>query len=242
MFALAGVDAATPLPLIFGGLGALLLAWAAVVSAPFGDLASSDGFSPTMRALVARHRARPGRASPFVWWRRAGGARVLGGHVRARDAGPLARSTRSPTSCASQLFEGAWWASLALRAGQFAIPAVGLLIGFIAVAEKLREFEDELTANLVAERERARAHEERVTLDAERRERVQARMQRMIDGANALVVDAASFAIGGLVLALSTRGLAPATPAASEADVAEVATTYAGELRDGSWLIKTTRS
>ena len=49
---------------------------------------------------------------------------------------------------ASQLFEGAWWASLALRAGQFAIPAVGLLIGFIAVAEKLREFEDELTANL----------------------------------------------------------------------------------------------
>ena len=47
---------------------------------------------------------------------------------------------------------------LALRAGQFAMPAVGLLIGFIAVAEKLREFEDELTANLVAERERARAH------------------------------------------------------------------------------------
>ena len=83
---------------------------------------------------------------------------------------------------ASQLFEGSWWASLALRAGQFAIPAVGLLIGFIAVAEKLREFEDELTANLVAERERARAHEERVTLDAERRERVQDRMQRMIDG------------------------------------------------------------
>ena len=58
---------------------------------------------------------------------------------------------------APQAFEGAWWASLALRAGQFAVPAVGLLIGFIAVAEKLREFEDELTANLVAERERARA-------------------------------------------------------------------------------------
>ena len=59
------------------------------------------------------------------------------------------------------LFAGSWWASLALRAGQFAIPAVGLLIGFIAVAEKLREFEDELTANLVAERERARAAQER---------------------------------------------------------------------------------
>ena len=37
----------------------------------------------------------------------------------------------------------------------------------------------------------------------------------LVGGANALVVDAASFAIGGVVLALSTRGLAPATPAAS---------------------------
>ena len=35
-----------------------------------------------------------------------------------------------------EAFAGAWWASLALRAGQFAVPAVGLLIGFIAVAER----------------------------------------------------------------------------------------------------------
>src|SRR6185503_10469316 len=52
----------------------------------------------------------------------------------------------------------------------------------IAVADKLREFEDELTANLMAERERARAAQERVTLDEERRGRVQARMQMLIDG------------------------------------------------------------
>ena len=46
-----------------------------------------------------------------------------------------------------------WWASLALRAGQFAVPAVGLLLGFIAVAEKVRAFEDELARNLLAGRE-----------------------------------------------------------------------------------------
>jgi EAL domain-containing protein (putative c-di-GMP-specific phosphodiesterase class I) len=83
---------------------------------------------------------------------------------------------------ASQTYSSAWWASLALRAGQFAVPAVGLLIGFIAVSEKLREFEDELAASLVAERERAHAQQERVTLDQQRRENVRARMRRMIDG------------------------------------------------------------
>ena len=70
------------------------------------------------------------------------------------------------------------------RAGQFAVPAVGLLFGFIAVAEKLREFEDELTANLVAERERARASAgaRRDTRRRERRERIRGRMQTLIDG------------------------------------------------------------
>ncbi len=53
-----------------------------------------------------------------------------------------------------------------------------------------------------------------------------------VGGANALVVDAASFAIAGVVLALSTRRLSP-PPAEPEAAVSEVATTYAAELRDG---------
>ncbi len=178
--ALAGVQASTRNLFIFGGLGALLLAWAAVGSAPFGQLASGDGFSPTMRALVA-FMVIGQAAVAFVWYRRAGGALSWG------DMCVLALIVLSGLDAfaymwASQLFEGSWWASLALRAGQFAIPSVGLLIGFIAVAEKLQEFEDELTQNLVLERERARAHEERVTLDSVRRERIQARMQRMIDG------------------------------------------------------------
>ena len=142
--------------LIFGGLGALLLAWAAVASAPFGDLASDDGFSPTMRALVALIViAQAGVA--VLWWRRAGGAMSWGDMCVLALMGLSALDAFAYMCLAPRLFEGSWWASLALRAGQFAIPAVGLLIGFIAVAEKLREFEDELTANLVAERERARA-------------------------------------------------------------------------------------
>ena len=116
-----------------------------------------------------------------VWWRRAGGA-VSGATCACSRCSCLSALDAFAYMWASELFEGSWWAWLALRAGQFAIPAVGLLIGFIAVAEKLREFEDELTANLMAERERARAHEERVTLDTERRDRVRARMQRLIDG------------------------------------------------------------
>ena len=166
--------------LIFGGLGALLLAWAAVASSPLGNLASGDGFSPTMRALVALVVvAQAGVAG--LWYRRSRGA-MSWGDMCVLAMMSLAALDAFAYVWASGLFAGSWWASLALRAGQFAIPSVGLLIGFIAVAEKLREFEDELTANLMAERERARAHDERTSLDAVRRERVQSRMQRMIDG------------------------------------------------------------
>ncbi|WP_147448020.1 EAL domain-containing protein [Solirubrobacter pauli] len=178
--ALSSVRATTRNLSIFGGLGALLLAWAAVASSPFGDLANGDGFSPTMRALVGLIvLAQAGVA--VLWWRRAGGAMTWGDMCVLALMG-LSALDAFAYMWAFGLFAGSWWASLALRAGQFAIPSVGLLIGFIAVAEKLREFEDELTANLVAERERAREHEERVTLDVQRRERIQARMQRMIDG------------------------------------------------------------
>jgi EAL domain-containing protein (putative c-di-GMP-specific phosphodiesterase class I) len=178
--ALAGARPRPRSLLIFGGLGALLLAWAAVGSSPLGDLASDDGFSPTMRALVALIViAQAGVA--VLWWRRAGGA------VAWADMCVLALMGLSTLDAVAYLFAsepyaGAWWASLALRSGQFAVPAVGLLLGFIAFAEKLRDFEDELTANLVAERERARAAQERVTLDEQRRERIRARIQRMIDG------------------------------------------------------------
>jgi EAL domain-containing protein (putative c-di-GMP-specific phosphodiesterase class I) len=179
-FALAGLEPKLRSQLIFGGLGALLLAWAAVVSTPLGDLASSEGFSPTMRALVAVIVAAQAGVA-VLWWRRAGGA-VPWGDMCVLALLALSALDAFAYVIAPQAFEGAWWASLALRAGQFAVPAVGLLVGFIAVAEKLRDFEDELTANLVAERERARVEFERVTLDQQRRDRIRARIQRLTGG------------------------------------------------------------
>ncbi|MDA0162070.1 EAL domain-containing protein [Solirubrobacter ginsenosidimutans] len=179
-FALAGWAPKLRSLLIFGGLGVLLLAWAAVVSTPFGELASSSGFSPTMRALVAVIVAAQAGVA-VLWWRRAGGA-VSWADMCVTAMMALSALDAFAYVLAPQSFEGAWWASLALRAGQFAVPAVGLLIGFIAVAEKLREFEEELTANLVAERERARVAQEAATFDQQRRERVQARVQALIDG------------------------------------------------------------
>src|SRR5688572_19795151 len=71
--ALAGVQPKLRSLLIFGGLGALLLAWAAVASTPFGELASNEGYSPTMRALVASIVAAQAGVA-VIWWRRAAGA------------------------------------------------------------------------------------------------------------------------------------------------------------------------
>src|SRR3954447_20627394 len=133
-FALAGWAPKLRSLLIFGGLGALLLAWAAVVSTPFGDLASSSGFSPTMRALVAVIVAAQAGVA-VLWWRRAGGAVAWADMCVTAMMALLALDALAHV-LAPQSFESAWWASLALRAGQFAVPAVGLLIGFIAVAEK----------------------------------------------------------------------------------------------------------
>ncbi len=84
---------------------------------------------------------------------------------------------------ASEPYAGAWWASLTLRAGQFAVPAVGLVIGFIAVADRLRELQDELSRGLEVELERARREEEVVNLDRRRREHEERRIARLIDGA-----------------------------------------------------------
>ena len=179
--ALAGVAARPRSLMLFGGLGALLLAWAAVDSSPFGDLASSAGFSPAMRALTALLViAQAGVGA--VWWRRAGRAMTWGDMCVLALMG-LSTLDAVAFLVATEPYENAWWASLALRAGQFAVPAVGLLLGFIAVAEKLREFEDELAANLLAERERARAQQELVSLDRQRRERVRARLLALIGGA-----------------------------------------------------------
>ncbi len=166
--------------LIFGGLGALLLAWAAVASEPLGDLVTLDGYTPALRGIVAA-LVLGQVAAGAAWWRRSRGALTW---VEMCVLASMALSALDALAYtfATQPFSDVWWASLALRAGQFAVLSVGLLIGFIAVAEKLRQFEEELTRSLVAERERARVQQERATLDHRRRERIQERIRTLIAG------------------------------------------------------------
>jgi EAL domain-containing protein (putative c-di-GMP-specific phosphodiesterase class I) len=83
---------------------------------------------------------------------------------------------------ASAPYEGAWWASLTLRAAQFAVPAVGLVVGFAGMAERLRDIQGELARNLGAERERAQREEALVGADRGRQERQRRRIRRLIDG------------------------------------------------------------
>ena len=83
---------------------------------------------------------------------------------------------------APQAYSDAWWASLTLRAGQFAIPSVGLVMGFVGLADKLREIQHEIEANFEAERERAAREEELAGADRARREQLAGRIQRLIAG------------------------------------------------------------
>ena len=84
---------------------------------------------------------------------------------------------------ASDPYAGAWWASLTLRAGEFAVPAVGLVIGFVAVGDRLRDLQHELARGLETERERARGEDELASLDRRTREQTRERIQRLAGGA-----------------------------------------------------------
>jgi EAL domain-containing protein (putative c-di-GMP-specific phosphodiesterase class I) len=178
--AIAGVAPRPRSLILFGGLGFLLLAWAAVDSSPVGGIPTPEGIGLGARtALWLLILAQV--AVGVLWWRRANGAPSWVEMCVLACLG-LGVLDMLAYSAAPQVFAGLWWASIALRAGQFAVPAVGLLMGFIAVAEKLREFEDELASNLMAERQRAERQLEIVSLDSHRRDRVRERIQRLVDG------------------------------------------------------------
>jgi EAL domain-containing protein (putative c-di-GMP-specific phosphodiesterase class I) len=178
--AIAGVSPRPRSLLIFGGLGFLLLAWAAVDSSPVGGVPTVDGIGIGARSALGL-LVLAQLAVAALWWRRSSGAPTW---VETCVLALMALGALDMLAylSADEQFAGLWWASIALRAGQFAVPAVGLLIGFIAVSEKLREFEAELTQNLMAERERAERQQELISLDQHRRDRIRQRMQRLIDG------------------------------------------------------------
>jgi len=124
--AVAGVRARPRELVAFGAGGVALLLYAALADTPLGDLAGPDGaYSATTRTLVGLI-ALAQLAVAFAWWRRADGAPTWG------EMCVIALMTLSGLDALAYLFaaeayEGAWWASLTLRAGQFAVPAVGLV-------------------------------------------------------------------------------------------------------------------
>ena len=179
--ALANVSARPRELLAFGAAGVALLAYASLSDAPFGDLAAADGtYHAGLRTVVGIIAAAQ-LAIAVAWWQRAGGAPTWG-EICVISLMALSGLDALAYLFASEPYAGAWWASLTLRAGQFAVPAVGLVIGFIAVADRLRELQDELSAGLENELERARREEEVIHLDRRRREHEERRIARLIDG------------------------------------------------------------
>ena len=143
----------------FGAAGIALLAYASLSPSPFGALVGDDGtYHAAMRTFVGV-LAVAQLAVAAAWWRKAEGAPTWG-EVCVIALMGLSGLDALAYLFASEPYAGAWWASLTLRAGQFAVPAVGLVIGFIAVADRLRDLQDELSQGLEVERERARREEE----------------------------------------------------------------------------------
>jgi EAL domain-containing protein (putative c-di-GMP-specific phosphodiesterase class I) len=181
VLAVTGVRARPRALLAFGAAGIGLLLYASLASAPFGDLASADGgYHAGVRTAVAVIAVGQ-LAVAAAWWRSSGGAPTWAGScVIALSA--LSGLDALAYLFASEPYENAWWASLTLRAGQFAVPAVGLVLGFIAVSDRLRDLQEELGRGLEIERERARREEEVMRLDRRRREQAEDRIGRLIDG------------------------------------------------------------
>jgi EAL domain-containing protein (putative c-di-GMP-specific phosphodiesterase class I) len=181
LLALAGVAPRRGTIAAYALVWGALLAWCSISAAPFGGLgAAGGGFGIAVRIVLGATAAAQLLAAA-VWWRRSHGAPTWGEQcviaALLLSAGDLVADL-----VAGAPYTGAWWASLTLRAGQFAVPAVGLLIGFIAVADKVRAFQLELAGELAAERERAERHERIVRADAARQVQARRRIERLIAG------------------------------------------------------------
>ena len=181
VLAVTGVRARLRDVVAFGAAGVLLLVYAAIASAPLGDLASStDGYHAGVRTVVGI--VAVGQLTvAAAWWRRSGGAPTWA-EICVISLTILSGLDALSFLFATQPYESAWWASLTLRAGQFAVPAVGLLLGFISVADRLRELQHELAAGIEIERERAYREDEIARLGRDRRAEAEARIERLIDG------------------------------------------------------------
>jgi EAL domain-containing protein (putative c-di-GMP-specific phosphodiesterase class I) len=158
-----------------------LLAWACIGDAPLGDLVTSTGsYQPALKVLVGVLVVVQA-VTAAAWWK-ADGRRTTWGAMCMIAMLWLSAADSFFFLVATQPYEGAWWASIALRGGQFAVPAVGLVLGFVGFADKLRELQQEVEANFRAESELAAREEELAGADRARRERVAGGIRRLIAG------------------------------------------------------------
>ncbi len=160
---------------------ALLLAWSAVADAPLGSLVTLENEYTAVLKLLVALIVLVQVGAVIVWWREDDGAPAWGAMCMIA-ALALSAGDGLAYVLSTQAYSDAWWASLTLRAGQFAVPSVGLVMGFVGIADKLREIQDEIGANFAAESERGAREEELAGANRARREQLAGQIQRLING------------------------------------------------------------
>ena len=180
VLAVAGVRATRTRLAGLVAAGAGVLAYASAASAPFGQLVTEGGYSFAVKVAVAVLVVVLAGAAA-AWWRSEGRVPPWAAVCMIAALG-LAAADGVAYLFAEEPFAGAWWASTTLRTGQFAIPAVGLVIGFVGLADRLRELQREVRDNFAAEQERAARADALAGSDRIRRERVRAGIERLIAG------------------------------------------------------------
>ena len=160
---------------------ALLLVWTSLVATPLGDLVALDNSYTAQLKLLVAAIIVPQAVAAIAWWRAEDGVPAWGAMCMIA-ALALSAGDGLAYIFAPQAYSDAWWASITLRAGQFAIPSVGLVMGFVGLADKLREIQLEIEANFEADRERAAREDELAGASRARREKLIGRIQRLIGG------------------------------------------------------------
>jgi hypothetical protein len=175
LLAVAGTAPTRARLMTFLALALMALVWTSVATAPFGALVTEAGFGTTAKLVVAVLVIVLAGAAA-AWWRAEDGLPAWGAMCMIAALG-LSAADSLAYVFAVEPFEGVWWASLTLRAGQFAIPAVGLVIGFVGLADRLRALQDEIESNFAAEHERAAREAGRAE-----REQLRGQIQRLAAG------------------------------------------------------------
>jgi EAL domain-containing protein (putative c-di-GMP-specific phosphodiesterase class I) len=160
---------------------ALLLLWTAFADTPLGDLVGLDNEYTELLKLLVAVLVLVTAGAAIAWWRQEDGVPAWGAMCMIGALG-LSAGDGLAYALSPQAYSDAWWASLTLRAGQFAIPSVGLVMGFVGLADKLLEFQRDIEANFEADRERAAREEELAGADRARREELAGRIRRLIAG------------------------------------------------------------